>query len=105
MSDAEYEPPASPPSSHTSSNDPPEFVSRPRDLSEDDEEDYNGGQAGPPAKVGGYDSRIQQILYENPELEIVITHAGKNSDGGGNYIVYTIRTGVGSSLHDHSRVC
>lgn len=35
---------------------------------------------------------MQQILYENPDLEIVITDAGKSSDGG--YIVYKIRTGV-----------
>lgn len=45
-------------------------------------------------KKGGYDSRIEQILYENPDLEILITHAGRNSEGGGNYIAYTIRTGV-----------
>lgn len=41
-----------------------------------------------------YDSRIEQILYENPEMPILITDAGKNHEGGGSYIVYTIRTGV-----------
>ena len=41
----------------------------------------------------GYDSRIQQILFEDPDLEIIITDAGKAPDG--SYIVYRIRTGVG----------
>lgn len=44
-------------------------------------------------KEGGYDSRIEQILYEHPELEIQIVHAGKNTEGGGGFITYTIRTG------------
>jgi len=46
------------------------------------------------AKKGGYDSRVQQILYENPNLDIQIVAAGKNTEGGGGYISYTIRTGV-----------
>ena len=33
------------------------------------------------------------MLYENPLLEILITDAGKSPEGGGRYIVYTIRTG------------
>lgn len=41
-----------------------------------------------------YDSRIEQILYENPDMPILITDAGKNHEGGGSFIVYTIRTGV-----------
>lgn len=59
------------------------------------------GEEAPPAdepiprrKPGGYDSRIEQILYENPTLPIVITDAGKSLESGGRYIVYTIRTGV-----------
>lgn len=44
-------------------------------------------------KEGGYDSRIEQILYEHPNLEIQIVHAGKNTEGGGGFITYTIRTG------------
>lgn len=47
-----------------------------------------------PRKKGGYDSRIEQILYEHPELQIAITDAGKSAENGGSYIVYTIRTGV-----------
>lgn len=44
-------------------------------------------------KEGGYHSRIEQILYEHPELDIQIVHAGKNTEGGGGFITYTIRTG------------
>jgi sorting nexin-41/42 len=44
-------------------------------------------------KEGGYDSRIEQILYEHPDLEIQIVAAGKNAESGGGYISYTIRTG------------
>jgi hypothetical protein len=50
--------------------------------------------AGPKRKPGGYDSRIEQILYENPKLSILITDAGKSIESGGRYIVYTIKTGV-----------
>ncbi|RMZ75500.1 hypothetical protein DV737_g5279, partial [Chaetothyriales sp. CBS 132003] len=39
----------------------------------------------------GYDGRIQQILWENPELDILITDAGKSAHGG--FIEYRIRTG------------
>ena len=66
-------------------------MSRPRDLS-DDEEEY--AQQKAPRKKGGYDSRIEQILYENHDLQILITDAGKNHESGGSYIAYTIRTGV-----------
>ncbi|KAJ9425174.1 mRNA capping enzyme, catalytic domain-containing protein [Fusarium oxysporum] len=48
---------------------------------------------GPKRKPGGYDSRIEQILYENPKLSILITDAGKSLESGGRYIVYTIKTG------------
>lgn len=48
----------------------------------------------PKRKPGGYNSRIEQILYENPEMPIMITDAGKSLESGGRYIVYTIRTGV-----------
>ncbi|KAI9166863.1 Sorting nexin-41 [Paramyrothecium foliicola] len=49
--------------------------------------------AAPRRKAGGYDSRIEQILYENPNMPIIITDAGKSVESGGRYIVYTIRTG------------
>ncbi|PHH72284.1 hypothetical protein CDD82_6049 [Ophiocordyceps australis] len=49
--------------------------------------------AAPKRKPGGYNSRIEQILYENPDMHVLITDAGKSSENGGRYIVYTIRTG------------
>ncbi|KAI5465782.1 sorting nexin-41 [Mariannaea sp. PMI_226] len=58
-----------------------------------DEEIVGRDEAGPRRKPGGYDSRIEQILYENPNLPILITDAGKSLESGGRFIVYTIRTG------------
>ena len=58
---------------------------------------YGGVSQAQPRKKGGYDSRIEQILYENPDLPILITDAGKSLESGGKYIVYTIRTGVRAS--------
>ncbi|SLM39390.1 sorting nexin-41 [Lasallia pustulata] len=95
--DARFERPSTPTSEDSSPpNERPEFVSRPQGLSDDDDdEDYASHPRGEevPRKKGGYDSRIEQILYENPDLQIVITDAGKNHESGGSYIVYTIRTG------------
>ncbi|KAJ4512885.1 Sorting nexin, cytoplasm-to-vacuole targeting pathway/endosomal sorting [Exophiala dermatitidis] len=93
---ASYSNDSSPPRSSPSSPDqPPQFLSRPDNMSDDEDDDYNrrdsNPQPVPTPPRGGYDSRVQQILYENPDLEIVITDAGKSSDGG--YIVYKIRTG------------
>ena len=65
----------------------------------DSEEEFGVDARSPPPprrKPGGYDSRIEQILYENPELPILITDAGKSLETGGRYIVYTIKTGVRS---------
>ena len=91
-----FERPSTPNSDEESSrNEPPEFVSKPRDLS-DDEEDYV--QHRRPQKKQGYDSRVEQILCENEDLQIIITEAGKSHESGGSYIAYTIRTGVGGSL-------
>ncbi|EFE32499.1 uncharacterized protein ARB_00684 [Trichophyton benhamiae CBS 112371] len=93
---AYQERPASPASSRSSTRDPPDFVTRTDTPDLDDDEDQNeyGGQQQPyQRKKGIYDSRIEQILYENPELPILITDAGKNSETGGSFIVYTIRTG------------
>ncbi|MCJ1228439.1 Sorting nexin, cytoplasm-to-vacuole targeting pathway/endosomal sorting [Toensbergia leucococca] len=94
--DPRYEQQAAPPTDNPSpANDPPEFISRPRDLSDDDEDEYTQERSPGdlPKKRGGYDSRIEQILHENPDLQIIITDAGKNNESGGSYIVYTIRTG------------
>ncbi|KAL9029139.1 MAG: hypothetical protein Q9196_002585 [Gyalolechia fulgens] len=90
-----FERPMTPTSGASSpTNEPPELISRPRDLSDDDEDNYAQHRSGQvPRKRGGYDSRIEQILYEHPELQIIITDAGKSHESGGSYIVYTIRTG------------
>ena len=97
-----FERPATPTSDDESPhNEPPDFVSQPRDLSDDDE-DY--AQQRGPRKKGGYDSRIEQILYENEDLQILITDAGKSHESGGSYIAYTIRTGVGCRLEDNVEV-
>ena len=83
---------ASPPPPSNKSTEPPEFLSRPNDLSDDDQEDDRQQQSGHLPRKGGYDSRIQQILYENPDMEIMITDAGKSAHG--SFIEYRIRTGV-----------
>ena len=76
---------------------PPDFAqSAGYNQDSDSDEDYRSealenSRIGP--KPGGYGGRIEQILYENPNLPILITEAGKGSDGS-KYIVYTIRTGV-----------
>lgn len=77
------------------STQPPDYVSRLTDTEDEDDNDFEIRQPQPSGrKKGVYDSRIEQILYENPEMPILITDAGKNHEGGGGYIVYTIRTGV-----------
>ncbi|KAF4951671.1 hypothetical protein FGADI_7323 [Fusarium gaditjirri] len=58
-----------------------------------DDDGDSAQDTGPKRKPGGYDSRIEQILYENPKLSILITDAGKSLESGGRYIVYTIKTG------------
>ncbi|KAJ5108133.1 Sorting nexin-41 [Penicillium angulare] len=87
-----YEHDSTPPSSRDSNLDPPDYLSHPEDLSDPEEADYGAASQQYPRK-SAYDSRIEQILYENPEMAILITDAGKNHEGGGSYIVYTIRTG------------
>jgi hypothetical protein len=65
------------------------------DTSGGSDEEFGGStQVAPKRKKGGYDSRIEQILYENPDLPILIVDAGKSLESGGKFIVYTIRTGV-----------
>ncbi|KAI9659333.1 MAG: Sorting nexin, cytoplasm-to-vacuole targeting pathway/endosomal sorting [Bathelium mastoideum] len=91
---ARFRQPSTPPSEDEDANqEPPEFLSRPRDLTDESLEDDQSAHQQIPPKRGGYNSRIEQILYENPDLQIEITYAGKNLESGGSYIAYTIRTG------------
>ena len=101
---APYERSGAPDSDTDSPQDePPDFITQPTagaagqddsrsEGDDEDEEAYRSGHRVRPKK-GGYDSRIEQILYERPDLDIVITEAGKSQENGGNFIVYTIRTG------------
>lgn len=92
--DRESTPPS--PSSHSSGQDPPDYLSHENDLSDEEPaETYDTQQASHGyLRRSVYDSRIEQILHENPEMPILITDAGKNHESGGSFIVYTIRTGV-----------
>ena len=98
--------PATPSSSSSSvENEPQSLDSRPRGLADEEDDDdaaaaaegalsrsKPSGAAAP--KSAGYVSRIEQILYEDPESPIMITDAGKSPESGGSFIAYTIRTGV-----------
>ncbi|KAJ0107720.1 hypothetical protein N8I77_008369 [Diaporthe amygdali] len=88
----QYDVPHPPEEAHQSSFNAPATAARDSGDDEDDDDDAQA-QLAPRRKPGGYDSRIEQILYENPELPILITDAGKSLESGGRYIVYTIRTG------------
>ena len=103
-----------PPSSHSSDEEWEHVDQRfdapntPSSTSEDAPKNFDYGiPSGTPAthddepeevvprrKPGGYESRIEQFLYENPDQPVLITDAGKSPESGGKYIVYTIRTGV-----------
>lgn len=72
---------------------------RDHDHDDDQDDDAPPGEGHIAPKKGGYDSRAEQWLYENPDTPILITHAGKNVEGGGNWITYTIATGVGYILY------
>ncbi|KAI6091150.1 hypothetical protein F4821DRAFT_227598 [Hypoxylon rubiginosum] len=89
-----FETPNTPSSTSEDAPPIPAYANQPTGVESDEE--YGGqsqSQVAPRRKPGGYDSRIEQILYENPELPILITDAGKSMESGGKYIVYTIRTG------------
>ncbi|KAI1500579.1 hypothetical protein F5X99DRAFT_385892 [Biscogniauxia marginata] len=89
-----FETPNTPSSTSEDAPPPPTYGRQSSDAGSDD--DYGAQSRSQPTikrKPGGYDSRIEQILYENPELPILITDAGKSIENGGKYIVYTIRTG------------
>ncbi|KAL9058937.1 MAG: hypothetical protein Q9162_001495 [Coniocarpon cinnabarinum] len=55
-----------------------------------DEEALAAG-SGQIQKKNSYESRIERLLYEHPNLHIQITNAGKNMEGGGNYIDIEVR--------------
>ncbi|EER39583.1 sorting nexin [Histoplasma capsulatum var. duboisii H88] len=95
-----FEAPSTPQSTSSTLDPPPDYVSRldspiGHDTDQDEAEDYGHAEDNQsyPRRKGIYQSRIEQILYEHPELPILITHAGKNHESGGSFIVYTIRTG------------
>lgn len=67
---------------------------RDEDLGDDDQDTPIAQRSTAGPKKDRYDSRVEQILYENPQLDIQIVQAGKNTEGGGGYITYAIRTGV-----------
>lgn len=70
-------------------------------VEDHDDADTTQEEAPPKRKPGGYTSRVEQILYENPTMQIIITDAGKSLESGGRHIVYTIRTGVCTRKHSH----
>jgi hypothetical protein len=87
-----------PDASSSVGDDSPPPTGHTRDLSDDGSDEEARAQAqgelAPRRKPGGYDSRIEQMLYENPELPILIVDAGKSQETGGRFIVYAIKTGV-----------
>ncbi|OAX82406.1 sorting nexin-41, partial [Emergomyces africanus] len=96
-----FEAPSTPQSMASTIDPPPDYISQLDSPTNDDaDQEYESGNYAHaqddqsyPRKKGGYQSRIEQTLYEHPELPILITHAGKNHESGGSFIVYTIRTG------------
>jgi hypothetical protein len=58
----------------------------------------SGGGVGQREKEGETCCKIDEILVKNPEMRIVISDAGKASDGGANFIAYTIEVGVCQSF-------
>ena len=95
---------SSSPTSEAFHDDPPDYVTHEEDLSDEDVGRYDTQQVHGYRRKNVYDSRVEQILYENLGLPILITDAGKNHEGGGSFIVYTIRTGVcswqdGNNIH------
>jgi hypothetical protein len=55
-----------------------------------------GGTPGTRETDGEMCCKIDEVFVRNPEMRIVISDAGKASDGGANFIAYTIQVGVGS---------
>ncbi|KAK3505059.1 sorting nexin-41 [Neurospora crassa] len=92
--DVRYDAPLTPSDAGDDEVPGPTYPREASDAATDDEtDDQAHGELVPRHKPGGYDSRIEQMLYENPELPILITEAGKSQESGGRFIVYTIKTG------------
>jgi sorting nexin-41/42 len=89
LADARFDAPATPSSTSDDGPQPPASID-----SEDEDPAKAGGELVPRTKPGGYDSRVEQILYEHPDIPIIITDAGKSVENLGRHIVYTIRTAV-----------
>lgn len=86
--------PITPPSGTSSPPNEPTHQTRESYDHGNDFDQEEAAREDVPRKRGSYNSRVEQILYEYPDIHIHITHAGKNLEGGGSYIAYTIRTGV-----------
>jgi hypothetical protein len=67
----------------------PSAHSRRAESEDEEDEEYRRMR-----REKGYSSRVEQKLLENKNVQIVISDAGKNHEGSGGFIVYTIRTGV-----------
>lgn len=103
--DPRYDVPNTPSTTSEEAPPPRPYGQESSDADSDEEYAAQARSQVPRRKPGGYDSRIEQILYENPELPILITDAGKSLENGGKYIVYTIRTGVSFDLLACTRAC
>lgn len=64
-------------------------------------EDHDTAEPGAKRR-GGYNARVEQWLYENPDQLILITDAGKE---GANFIQYTISCGVRATQPSRAREC
>jgi hypothetical protein len=85
----------------SSSEDAPAYLYRATnsDFSVDPQPSVNpeasgGATASSREKEGETCCKIDEIILKNPEMRIVISEAGKASDGGANFIAYTIEVGV-----------
>lgn len=103
--DSDNEHASSPPASPDSHKPPPTFLTRtPSERSRDDEhrsntrplskEEEEDEEYRRMRREHGYSGRVEQMLLERDNVEIEITDAGKNHEGTGGFIVYTIKTGV-----------
>ena len=100
--DSHFEAPPQTPSSTGDDDAPPRNDYSDQEESQEDQDARDRGELVPRRKPGGYDSRVEQMLYENPEMPILITDAGKSQENG-RYIVYTIKTGVWPSFRSSKR--